>query len=210
MDNTFEKLNEIYEDENIPTLLDMVECSTIVIVPDVREFTHDDAIRIAQRFDYDDEIDFEEDYVNESEDILKSPLDGKTTEKFIVSEAEVKYVINRIATSGINLITNEKTDNARNNLFMQKHDLTKEDITYLVKQLKIGDYSYSSNSKNINFPNSILTFFITNKDFILPDGRKFEILKVYVKVDVADEGLVTSVSFHDGTSSEIYPYQDNQ
>lgn len=204
MDNIFEELNKIYENENIPTLLDMVECSTIVIVPDAREFTHLDAERVAQRFNYSNDLD-EEDIDEE----LESPLKGKNTEKFIVSKDEVKAIINRIVTSSINLIRNKETVNGRKNvLFMQEHDLTEEDISYLTKQLKVSDYSYSSNSRNINFPNSILTFFITNKNFILPSGKKFDALKVYIKIDATDDGYVTVVSFHDATGNIKHPYTD--
>lgn len=213
MDNIFEELNKIYENENIPTLLDMVKCSTIVIVPDVREFTHLDTERIAASFNYDNEIDFEEDYISESTDILKNPLARKTIEKFIVSKDEVKNVINKIATSNINLITNEYTDNGiKNNLFMQKHDLPEEDIEYLIKQLKVGDYSYSAKSKNINHIGDILTFFITNKNFKLLDGSMLNNLKVYVKIDSSKLGIITAVSFHDATGSIKHPYtnEDNE
>lgn len=81
MDNIFEELNKIYENENIPTLLDIVKCSTIVIVPDVREFTHLDTERIAASFNYDNEIDFEEDYISESTDILKKSISQKNYRK---------------------------------------------------------------------------------------------------------------------------------
>ena len=211
MDNVFEELNKLYEDATkYPTLLDVVRCSTVVIVNDAREFTHADAERVAARFNYDDEVDFEDEYDSNLGESVEDPLAGRSPDKFLVPEEEVGAVIQKIANNYINLVTNERTTNGRQNVeFMNQHNLTEDNVRELAKQLTTADYSYSSNSRNVNRAGNVLTFFVTEKDFTLSDGRTFEGLKVYVKVDATDDGLVTAVSFHTGSGNVQHPYENN-
>lgn len=210
MDNVFEELNKLYEDTaNYPTLLDVIRCSTVVIVNDVREFTHADAERVAARYNYDDEVDFEEEYDSNLGESVEDPLAGRSPDKFLVPEEEVGTVIQKIANNYINLVTNERTTNGRQNVeFMHQHNLTEDNVRELAQQLTVADYSYSSNSRNVNRAGNVLTFFVTEKDFTLSDGRTFDGLKVYVKVDATDEGIVTAVSFHNGSGNMQHPYEN--
>lgn len=210
MDNVSEELNKIYEDStnDYPTLLDLIRCSTIVaIVNDVREFTHAEAEDLAAQFNYADEVDFEEDY----EPIVEapvSPLAGRSTDKFIVPESEVREVIRKIINNNIVLVTDEDTPNGIQNVeFMDELQITEADVKELIRQLNVGDYSYIAPSRNIHRAGNILTFFITKKNFRLADGRTFDNLRVYVKVDATREGRVTAVSFHRGSGSLRHPYE---
>lgn len=210
MSNVFEELNKLYEDasENLPSLLDIVRCSTVVVVDDARNFTHDEAEQIAAQFNYEDDVDFEEEYDSAAGTAVLDPLAGRSPEKFTVSIDEVREVINKIASNHINLITRLNTPNGRKNVeFMDQLQLTEDDVRELMRQLRTGDYSYSAESRNINRTGNILTFFITKKDFTLADGRTFNDLQVYVKVDATRDGLVTAVSFHRGTGSIQHPYE---
>lgn len=188
------QLDEICKNENILTILDIVECSTVVIVQDVRNFTNNDAIKIAQKFNYSNDI--------EDEDIdedFASPIAEKSIKKFVIDKDDVKKVLSKISETYVNLVTNKSTPNGyKNTKFIKKNTLTRDDIDAIAKQLSIGDYSYSFQSRNVHFPGVILHVFITNKDFILPDGRKLENLSIYIKIDSTSEGIVTAVSFHEG------------
>ena len=211
MNDVFDELNRLYEEDtsNYPTLLDIVRCSTVVIVNDAREFTHEDAEKVAARFNYDGDVDFEDEYDAHLGESVEDPLAGRRADKFLVPEEEVGAVINKIANNYINLVTNERTTNGRQNVeFMNQYNLTEDNVRELAKQLTVADYSYSSNSRNVNRAGNVLTFFVTEKDFTLSDGRTFEGLRVYVKVDATDDGLVTAVSFHSGSGSMQHPYEN--
>ena len=90
---------------------------------------------------------------------------------------------------------------------MNEYNLSEDDIRELAKQLELGDYSFSSPNKQPQFAGNILTFFITKKDFRLADGRTFDNLFVYVKVDTPDDGPVTAISFPRGSGSLRHPYE---
>lgn len=207
MDNVFEELNKLYEnEENLPTLLDIVRCSVPVLTNDVRNFTHEDAERIAAQFNFENDVDFEEDY--EPIDVGPSPLEGRSPDKFIVEPDEVREVIRKIANNHVFVNTIERSHSGRQNVaFMREYSLSEDDIRELAKQLELGDYSFSSFNRQPQFAGNILTFFITKKDFRLADGRTFNDLFVYVKVDATEEGLVTAISFHRGSGSLRHPYE---
>lgn len=79
------QLDEICKNENILNILDIVECSTVVIVQDVRNFTNNDAIKIAQKFNYSNDI--------EDEDIDEDfalPISEKSIKKFVIDKDDVK------------------------------------------------------------------------------------------------------------------------
>ena len=210
--NVFEELDKLYEEDSneYPTLLDLIRCSTVVaIVNDVREFTHAEAEDLAAQFNYSDEVDFEEDYEPIIETSI-SPLAGRSADKFIVPESEVREVIRKIINNNIILVTDEDTPNGIQNVeFMNELQLSEADVKELIRQLNVGDYSYSAPSRNVRRASNILTFFITKKDFRLADGRTFNDLRVYVKVDATREGRVTAVSFHRGSGSLRHPYENN-
>lgn len=209
MNSVFEELDKLYEENNeYPTLLDLIRCSTIIaIVDDVHDFTHADAESLAAQFNYEDEVDFEEDY--EPVATVPSPLANRSADKFIVPKSEVREVINKIINNNIILVTNEDTSNgAKNVRFMNDLRLSEADVKELIRQLNTGDYSYSAPSRNVYRAGNILTFFITKKNFVLSDGRTFENLCVYIKVDATNEGRVTAVSFHHGSGSLNHPYEN--
>ena len=209
--NVFDELDKLYEeaDKNLPTLLDIVRCSVPVIVNDVRDFTHADAERIAARFNFDNEVDFDEEYDSTLGESVEDPLAGRSPEKFIVPEEEVREVLRKIANNHIFVNTIARSQSGRKNLeFMGEHDLSEDDIRELAKQLQVGDYSYSAPSNQTQFAGNILTFFITKKDFRLADGRTFDNLHVYVKVDTTEDGIVTAISFHRGSGSLRHPYEN--
>ena len=210
-DNVFEELDKIYEspDRELPTLLDIVRCSLAVITNDVRVFTHADAEKIAAQFNYDDDVDFEEDYDITLGSTITDPLAGRSPEKFIVSEDEVREVLRKITSNYVLVNTNVRSQSGRKNVeFMDEHNLSEDDIRELARQLQVGDYSYSAPSNQPQHAGHILTFFITRKDFRLSDGRTFDDLAVYVKVDDTDEGIVTAISFHRGSGSLRHPYSN--
>lgn len=209
-DNVFEELNRLYEGEEkgLPTLLDIVRCSVPVITNDVREFTHEDAKRIAARFNFEDEIDFEEEYDHNLGSSVVDPLEGRSPEKFTVPVEEVREVISKITSNYVLVNTNVRSQSGRKNVeFMNDLNLSNHDIRELARQLEVGDYSYSAPSNQLQYAGNILTFFITKKDFRLSDGREFNDLQVYVKVDTSEEGIVTAISFHRGSSSLRHPYE---
>ena len=211
MNKIFEELNSLYEeaDNGLPTLLDIVWCSTAVITNDVREFTHADAEKIATRFNFDNDVDFEESFDENLGATVVNPLEGRSAEKFIVPEEEVKEVLRKITSNYILVNTNVRSASGRKNVeFMNELSLSNDDIRELARQLQVGDYSYSAPSNQTQFAGCILTFFITKKDFRLSDGRTFDDLTVYVKVDATDEGIVTAISFHRGSGSLRHPYED--
>ena len=210
MDNVFEELDKLYEgdENNLPTLLDIVRCSVPVLTNDVRVFTHEDAQRIAARFNFDDEVDFEE-YIEEGygEDI-ENPLAGRSPDKFIVEPDEVREVIRKIANNHVFVNTIERSHSGRQNVaFMNEYSLSEDDIRELAKQLELGDYSFSAPNRQPQYAGNILTFFITKKDFRLADGRTFDDLHVYVKVDATDDGPVTAISFHRATGRISHLYE---
>lgn len=212
MDNVFEELNKIYEgdDSNLPTLLDIVRCSVPVITNDVREFTHEDAERVATRFNFVDDVDFEE-YFDDSlkEDTPSdNPLAGRSPEKFTVPIEEVREVIRKITCNYVLVNTNPTTSSGRKNRqLMDELELSEHDIIELAKQLEVGDYSFSAQSNQPQYAGHILTFFIAKKDFRLSDGRTFDNLTIYAKVDTTDVGIVTVISFHRGSGSLRHPYE---
>ena len=209
MDNVFEELNNLYEeDSNLPTLLDIVRCSVPVITDDVRNFTHEDAKRIAARFNFENDIDFEEEYDPNLGSSVVDPLEGRSPEKFIVPIEEVREVLSKITSNYVLVNTNVRSQSGRKNVeFMNELNLSNHDIRELAKQLEVGDYSYSAPNRQPQFVGNILTFFITKKDFRLSDGREFNDLQVYVKVDASEEGIVTAISFHRGSGSLRHPYE---
>ena len=209
--NIFEELNKLYENnENLPTLLDIVKCSVPVLTNDVRNFTREDAERIATRFNFVDDVDFEEYFDDSLKEATPSdnPLAGRSPEKFIVEPDEVREVIRKIANNHVFVNTIERSHSGRQNVaFMNEHNLSEDDIRELAKQLELGDYSFSAPNRQPQFAGNILTFFITKKDFRLADGRTFDNLTVYVKVDTPDDGPVTAISFHRGSGSLRHPYE---
>ena len=210
MDNVFEELNNLYEeDNNLPTLLDIVRCSTImVIADDVRNFTHSDAEKIAAQFNYADEVDFDEYFDESLDEDTQSPLAGRSPDKFVVQENEVREVLRKITSNYIIVNTNSETPSGRKNVrLMNELNLSEDDIRELAKQLNLGDYSFSAPSRQPQFAGHILTFFITKKDFTLSDGREFNDLQVYVKVDTTADGIVTAISFHRATGRISHPYE---
>ena len=209
MDNVFEELDMIYDNnENLPTLLDIVKCSVPVLTNDVRNFTREDAERIATRFNFDNEVDFEEFIEEGYGNNVENPLAGRSLDKFIVEPSEVREVIRKIANNHIFVNTIERSHSGRQNVaFMNEHNLSEDDIRELAKQLEIGDYSFSAPNRQPQFAGNVLTFFITKKDFRLADGRTFDNLFVYVKVDTPDDGPVTAISFHRGSGSLRHPYE---
>lgn len=202
MADVFEELNKLYEKaEELPSLLDVVRCSTVVLVNDARSFSHEEAEKVAAKFNYDEDID--EDYSATPDDNF-DPLAGRSPDKFRVNPEELRAVLGKIASNPIYLITSECSLNGRKNLrFMRDHQLSIEDVTALVKQLRESDYSFSVNSRNPAHAGSLLTIFITERDFTLPDGRVLNRIKVYVKVDATEEGIVVAVSFHDATGRRV-------
>ena len=210
MDNVFEELDRLYEGntQDLPTLLDIVRCSVPVLTNDVRNFTREDAEKVASYFNFDDEVDFEEDYEPVDLSASTSPLAGRSPDKFIVEPDEVREVIRKISANHVFVNTIERSHSGRQNVaFMNEHNLSEDDIRELAKQLELGDYSFSAPSRQPQFAGNILTFFITKKDFRLADGRTFDDLFVYVKVDTPAEGPVTAISFHRGSGSLRHPYE---
>jgi hypothetical protein len=209
MNKVFEELDKLYKAAEYPTLLDIVRCSLAVITDDVRSFTHEDAEKIAARFNFDNEVDFEEYFEEDFRDEAGDPLAGRSPEKFIVPVEEVREVIRKITNNYILVNTNARTDSGRKNLrLMNEFDLSEADIRELARQLNVGDYSFSAPSIQPQYAGNILTFFITKKDFRLSDGRTFDNLHVYVKVDTTEDGLVTAISFHRGSGSLRHPYEN--
>ena len=211
--NIFEELDKLYEGDNsnLPTLLDILSCSVPVITNDVREFTHEDAEKVAARFNFVDDVDFEE-YFDDSlkEDIPIDPLAGRSPDKFIVPVEEVREVIRKITSNYVLINTSTATSSGlKNRRLMNELNLSEEDIRELAKQLQVGDYSFSAQSNQPQYAGHILTFFITRKDFRLADGRTFDNLTIYAKVDTTDEGIVTVISFHRGSGSLRHPYENN-
>ena len=212
MDNVFEELDKLYEgkEKNLPTLLDIVRCSVPVIVNDVRDFTHADAEQIAARYNFDNEVDFEEYFDESLDEGVEDPLAGRSPDKFIVEPDEVREVIRKIANNHVFVNTIERSHSGRQNVaFMNELNLSEDDIRELAKQLELGDYSFSAPNRQPQYAGNILTFFITKKDFRLADGRTFDNLHIYVKVDTTEDGIVTAISFHRGSGSLRHPYENN-
>lgn len=177
----------------IVELDDIIKNSIVVFTDDINSVSGDWVAAQYQKDDLDEDV--------------KEIKDEPIVDKLLVNKETVKDSIEHLSTRKIDIIPRRK-----NTKFMADNALSKEDLYAILKQLSVGDYSYSVNSKSLIHLNNVLTVFITGKDFELSDGRILKDLVLYIKVDDTEEGWVTVISIHESThpEEESHPYEETK
>lgn len=245
----YEELDRLYEQTNKVSVADLVEMSTIVIVPDVKDFTHRDAEIVAQRFNYDEEDTFLEDLIDpdpefvekwkeEDEEVRatlknisnrtmtaaeKALLKSSNPNEIFVDKRTVDMVINKILNSGTKFALLDGL-HKKNLKFLYDLGVVEKDenreyvrddspdskmmkvVTAVLRQLSAKEYSYSVLSRNKYHNGNVLNLFITNIHVNIPGVLENKDLSMYIKIDATEAGLVTAVSFHNGSGKEYHPY----
>lgn len=194
MDNIFNLLNNLNDEElwiyhNILTGKNVLEDAEIIIVEDARIF---DTQPIIDNLALD----------HRDEEYLEEAYDDLDNTRIIISESDVRYILNDIAScEHIKISKYWKTRK-----FQKTHNLSNEDLRNIVHQLTVGDYSYSLISKNEDHEGVLLAIFITDKKFKLSENRYLENLMIYIKIDPSKYGVVCAVSVHEPLFDEGRPY----
>lgn len=194
MDNIFDKMNNIDDNESLPdavSLKDALDGAIVVVVDDARTF---DIQSIVDEFakDSDDEEPVDEAYLEEAYD---------RSRHIFVSPSEVKEFLDKVSHCRYFNIS-KKPKNAK---FFKDNSLTKDDVIAIIKQLEVVDYCYTLESTNEYHAGALLTVFITDKEFKLKD-RTLTGVRIYAKIEYTDEGFVCVVSLHEPLKMEPHPY----
>lgn len=188
MENVFDELNKINDDEYRLTGSEAIEGAVIAIVDDARTFDMNELVDDISQ-DYDDEME----YLDEG--IAPTP-------RIIVSEEDVKSILDNIAKCRYFKLT-KRPENLK---FTKGNNLGIRDIESVLKQLDIGDYSYTVESKSEYHNGAYLNVFITSKDFKLSD-RELSGVTIYIKLECTDAGPICIVSFHGSKNKGKHPYK---
>jgi hypothetical protein len=195
-----ESVSEDYR--NLPGLGD-IDSTFLILANNAKEFSTEDFNREFEKDLEDWEIALEED-VEENKEGKDVEEESSAPEKFILSKSEVDKVLNNILNAYSTIISKRPV----NINFLKNHDLTLDDGREIIKQLSFSDYSYSSKSTNAFYLGNTLSIFVPDKEFNI-NGKVIPAVKMYIKIDDSKEGIITVISFQEGTS-EDHPYENEE
>lgn len=194
----FSELNKLDENDNwIPEIIsneDAIDGLTVIIVDDAKNYNIDNYVKSCETSWRRDEL------LTEDEKHALTP-------KIVVSKDHITDLINAIAHA--NIFDIKKT--YKNQKLKHEFNLTKEDQIKILKQLQLGDYSYTLESySDSKFPETLLTVFTTKRNFELTRNRTLENIKLYIKLRYTnEEGVICVVSLHGSESGKIeHPYNN--
>lgn len=198
MDNVFEELNKLYEEEtDTISMKDFIDTSIVLIVSDAETYDVSQVDRM-----------FEDEMTPEELAEARAPAGERTQEnddtRVISTLAEVRETLMKLQT----LADYRVLPSYKNRAFKHERDFTDADIECICKQLSVGDYTCTKISDTPEHSGCLLPVFIPNKDFTLADGSTIHGLVVYVKFDFCVSSRVTVVSFHDPLFEEEHPYSE--
>lgn len=165
-----------------------------------KNFTFSDIILFddVSIIDFDNDDDLDGAYLELEESAAKS-------EKYIISKEEVKNILVKLrACSNIN-----QNDYYKTTKFLKKNNLTLSDCLAIIHDLTVEDYYANTFSTNPDHLDNTLIIF-EPEVVSLSDGRKFENLIIYLKIDLDEttNEAIALVSIHNGTRNKL-PYKNS-
>ena len=155
-----------------------------------KDFTFSDIILFddVSVIDFDNDEDLDGAYATLDEDKEK-------VNKYIISKEEVQNILTRLkGCSRIN-----QNDYYKTNKFLKKNNLSLNDCLEIIHGLKVTDYYANTRSTNPDHLDNVLIIFAPEV-VELSDGRKFDNLVIYLKIDLDDttDEAIALVSLHKG------------
>ena len=129
-------------------------------------------------------------------------LREKYKEKILVDKDDVEVFIECMKSCEHSLVA----DRRKNREFMDKYNLSEDDMVKLFKSVTINDYTNNTKSINKNhFGNNLIIF----EPVATLNSQKTPIC-IYVKIDLEETtgDSIVYISFHDGERKENLPYED--
>ena len=155
-----------------------------------KDFTFSDIILFddVSVIDFDNDADLDGAYTTLDEDKEK-------VNKYIISKEEVQTILTKLKScSRIN-----QNDYYKTNKFLKKNNLSLNDCLEIIHALKVTDYYANTRSINPDHLDNVLIIFAPEV-VELSDGRKFDNLIIYLKIDLDDttDEAIALVSLHKG------------
>ena len=169
-----------------------IECAHIVVVDDARSFNTEELV---------DEL--KSDYADEEEWGFLKESASCPTPRIIVDKDEVKKILDEVSKCKNIKIS----QSAKNRQFFKDYGITKRDVYAILRQLEVGDYSYTLVSNHEFHEGALLGVFITSKHFDLID-KSIDGVILYIKLEYTDVGVICLVSMHPSKHEGAHPYSE--
>lgn len=192
-----EALKRLDEDAEVVTVNDIVYGGAIVIVDDARTFDTS-IVETELAKDYDDEAEWGYDETITEEQ-------SEPTPRYILDKLNIEELLRKVGECSWFELTNNK----KNIPFKRKYKITDDNVGSLLKQLRLGDYSYSLVSTNKKHKGALLHVFITSKPFEF-EGETLTGLTLYIKIDFSDYGPICVVSLHPSRHEGKHPHTEQE